>query len=199
MLPNNMLREIYARADPRTQARMRAASSAVHELPAPRDVGLQKAVRRALIRAGMLQDVMERRWIGWPLAQIPDLQRYELSKVKGRSDKEVRAAVNRVNDVLNKLERELSPTNAERSRSAAAMRKYYKTRRVQRYESKTSMRGQRRMQRRQSSAASAVAAATATTLVPGRGAPFAVLRGGQRRSLANAVDASARHPAVSGR
>jgi hypothetical protein len=211
MLPNNMLREIYARADPRTQARMRAASSAVHELPKPPPQSrVHKDVKRLKARADVLKVVVTKRAAPLRLYMVPNYAYHELAVAeKSRSDKEMRAKVDQVNKLLDKLERELQVTNAERSRAATALRKNIKSRRTTRYGEPNTWREHVRAarkrekawrrRRRPGTAASAVAAATATTLVPGRGAPFAVLRGGQRRSLANAVDASARHPAVSGR
>ena len=251
-LPENMLREIYARADPRTQIRLRAASTDMRKLFAKQPMPkmpvkmLTNRLHKVYGRAMTLYNAV-------PVYNAPEMLYSilsDLTRMKralparaavARGDAaalstllrdQLRESPNRVftmrappadnsNDQayvlsylravewhLANLARQLKLSNANKSRAARAGTKNLKKTRLRdtvfasvnaaREGSRAQRRVARRAQRRaQRPAAGVVAQGAAMTLaVPGL--PYDAMRAAPRRPMANAIRASAQHPAVTG-
>lgn len=118
---------------------------------------------------------------------------------------QARSAVRDIDAAVGEAKTKYSLTNGNVSRGATLARRTAKLDRMPlgfvaaRERRKKTQQLQRRAERRllASTAAATLARANEAGLIPGKGAPFEVLRGGRPRTLANAVRASALHPAVS--
>lgn len=207
-LPVNILREIYGKADPGVQARMRVSTRDVLNLPAPQMPAKQrrKLVSTVLARARVLVEALPRE------TRLPASFWDAKKRVEYMGDPQ---HIRNFDAEMKRVKMQFSLTNADMSRAAAREKEWQKSRsnkmnmlgerlpgsrftasKKRRYKGPAAKR--RRAERTGSRGALANAAAAALVLTPGKGAPFEVLRGGRPRALANAVAASALHPSVAG-
>lgn len=222
-LPANILREIYRKADPRVQARMRMITKDVQELQAPKmpEKRLERELRAAFRRINVVRRASGSRGryaISDPLSiahkKASNLfQQLERGANSTRLAPDARAAIRDVDAAIRMMKTRYSLTNADMSRAAAKERSLAKKNALtpvifdleggaaaRRTEGRLERRAERREKYHRELAKAARTAMlnrpSPMLMRPGKGAPFDVLRGGKPRALPNLVRASALHPSV---